>query len=103
MTNRLDVVPVRIEHERAVVLRVIDLAQAGAAVVGRARGEGGCVERVDELTRGAANATWVFVPRSRPRAPIQKNGLPMLGSPKPQTLAIGSISGTNPSGSSAWT
>ena len=41
MADGLDVVAVGVEHERAVVVRVVDLAHAGRAVVGPARREGG--------------------------------------------------------------
>ena len=46
VAHGLDVVPVGIEHEGAVVARVVDLAHAGAAVVARPGRESGLVERV---------------------------------------------------------
>jgi hypothetical protein len=45
VVDDLDVVPVRVEDERAVVTRVIDGALAGAAVILVARGERRSVER----------------------------------------------------------
>src|SRR5262245_13529518 len=49
MEDSLDVVAVRVEHERPVVVRVVDLAQARGAVVAAARGERGRVECVHRL------------------------------------------------------
>jgi hypothetical protein len=45
VVDDLDVVAVRVEHEGAVVARVVDGALAGGAVVLVARGERGGVER----------------------------------------------------------
>src|SRR5689334_22603522 len=54
MADRLDVVAVRIEHERAVVIRVIVRPQSGRPVVAPARRYRRLVERVDLLPiRGA--------------------------------------------------
>src|SRR5215207_545895 len=54
VVDDLDVVPVGVEHERAVVARVIDGALAGRAVVLVACGERGGVERAHRgvLARG---------------------------------------------------
>ena len=52
VVDHLDVVAVRVEHERAVVARVVDRPFAGRAVVAIAGLEGGAVERVDR--RGLA-------------------------------------------------
>src|SRR5215210_1068138 len=49
MEDGLDVVAVRIQHEGPVVARVVELADAGRAVVGAAGGERRRVERVDRL------------------------------------------------------
>src|SRR5919107_1008685 len=49
VTDGLDVVAVGVEHERAVVVRVVDLTHARLAVVGAARRQGGRVEGVDGL------------------------------------------------------
>jgi hypothetical protein len=46
VADGLDVVAVRVEHVGAVVVRVVDLAHAGAAVVRPARRQRGGVERV---------------------------------------------------------
>ena len=47
MKYSLEVVSVRVEHERAVVVRMVLRPQAGRAVVGAAGVERGAVERVD--------------------------------------------------------
>src|SRR3954471_3089081 len=47
MTHRLDVVPVRIEHKGAVVIRVIVRADGGSAVVPSACCDGGLIEGID--------------------------------------------------------
>src|SRR5919108_6420759 len=54
VVDDLDVVPVRVEHERAVVARVVNRALAGRALVLVARGERGSVERAHRgvLARG---------------------------------------------------
>ena len=44
---------VRIEHERAVVIRVVDRSQTGLAVVLRAVGERGAMEVIDGLAVGS--------------------------------------------------
>ena len=49
VADRLDVVPVRIEHEGAVVARVVDLAHAGPAVVAAAGRQRRLVEGADHL------------------------------------------------------
>ena len=46
MTNRLDIVAIRIEHERAVVVGVIVRANARRAIVLAAAGQRGHIERV---------------------------------------------------------
>ena len=52
MADGLDVVAVGVEHVGAVVGRVVDLADAGGAVVGAAGLEGGGVEGVDRRAIG---------------------------------------------------
>ena len=47
MTHRLDVVPVGVEHEGAVVVRVVVRAQTRRTVVLAARRKRGLVERID--------------------------------------------------------
>src|SRR5690606_21943268 len=47
MTDRLDVVPVRIEDERAVVVRVVLGTRAGSPVVLGPRGDRSGMERID--------------------------------------------------------
>src|SRR5688500_9033975 len=54
----LDVVPVRVYHERAVVARVVDRALARLAVVLVARRERGGVERAHRASSRAGNARW---------------------------------------------
>src|SRR5436309_13107471 len=49
VADGLDVVAVRVEDVGPVVVRVVHRAHARGAVVGRAGGEGGGVERVDVL------------------------------------------------------
>src|SRR4030095_3679728 len=51
VTHRLDVVPVRIEHESAVVVRVIVLPESGRAVIATAGRERGLVEGIDLCAR----------------------------------------------------
>src|SRR5205814_6927920 len=54
VTDGLDVMTVRIEHERAVIVRVIVRSQSGRAVVASARRHRRLVERVDPFpVRGA--------------------------------------------------
>src|SRR5689334_20852556 len=50
VANRFDVVAVGIEHERAVVVRVIDLAHARRSIVLAARFQSGCIESTHQLT-----------------------------------------------------
>ena len=47
MVHGLDVVSVGVEHEGAVVMRVIDLPDAGSTVVAAAGTERGCMKSVD--------------------------------------------------------
>ncbi len=47
MTDGFDVVPVRIQNERAVIVRMVERPRARGAVVFRARGNSGGVKRVD--------------------------------------------------------
>jgi hypothetical protein len=58
IVDDLDVVPVGVQDERAVVARVVDRALAGTAVVLIARGERGSVERRTVASSRAGNARW---------------------------------------------
>src|SRR6266542_4166442 len=71
VVDDLDVVPVRVEHERAVVARVVDRALARLAVVLVARRERGGVERAHRgvLARGERE---VDVLRERPLVPDER-------------------------------
>ena len=84
VTHRLDVVSVRIEHERAVVVRVVVRPRTRRTVVLAAGRHRGLVERVDRraVLRGDRD---VHRPLSPPSPPIQKSGLP--SAPKPQAFA----------------
>src|SRR3954449_11028620 len=74
----LDVVPVRVEHERAVVARVIDRALARRAVVLVARRERGGVERAHGgvLARGERE---VHVLRQRPPVADEREAVVVAG------------------------
>src|SRR3954449_6599535 len=74
----LDVVPVRVEHERAVVARVVDRALAGRAGVGVPRRERGGVERAHGgvLARGEGE---VDVLRGRPLVPDEREAVVRAG------------------------
>jgi hypothetical protein len=89
VAHRLDIVPVRIEHEGAVVVGVIVRPQAGRAVVLGAGRKRRLVERVDARAV-IAMCMALFSP---PSPPIQKSGLPPA--PKPQALASCSCCGTS--------
>jgi hypothetical protein len=54
MANGFDVVAVRIQNERAVIVRMIVRANAWSAIVATACGDGRLVERVDEGSAGNA-------------------------------------------------
>src|SRR5918994_5458051 len=71
VVDDLDVVPVRVEHERAVVARVVDRALARRAVVLVARRERGGVERAHRgvLARGKRE---LDVLRERPLVPDER-------------------------------
>ena len=99
MTAGLDVVSVEVEHESAVVRRVVDLADAGAAVVGGAGGER-CLVEGGKGEALAAELGGIGVTGSRDSV-IQKNGLPSLP-PNPPVPGMGSISIERPRGSSAF-
>src|SRR5437899_5921573 len=78
VVDDLDVVPVRVEHERAVVARVVDRALAGRAVVLVARRERGGVERAH---RGvlAGGEREVDVLRERPLVPDEREAVVRAG------------------------
>jgi hypothetical protein len=80
VADGLDVVAVRIEHEGAVIVRVIMRPQAGSAMVRAAGGERGFVEFVDRgaVGRREGDMQAAIEPAS---PPIQKSGLPLR--PKP--------------------
>ena len=101
MAHRLDVVPVRVEHERAVVVRVVVRADARRAVVLAARRHCGLVERVDDGAVLRADRD-VHRPVGSPSPPIQKSGLPPTPKPRPRSARLlHSITSSYPSGASA--
>ena len=69
MADRLDVVPVGIQHERAVVVGVVLRAQAGLAVAASAVREGGRVELPDGRARRRAERDVESGRRSHLRLP----------------------------------
>ena len=98
VADRLDVVAVRVEDERAVVVRVVDLANAGPAVVAAAGRERGCMEGVHRLAilgreRHVHAAVRAAVP---PPDPEEREVVA-----EPATSGTGSISTLIPSGARA--
>ena len=47
MADRFDVVPIRVQHEGAIVIRVVMQARTRRAIVAPAGGQGSMIERVD--------------------------------------------------------
>src|SRR4051795_2642047 len=78
VVDDLDVVPVRVEHERAVVARVVDRALARRAVVLVARRERGGVERAHRgvLARGEREVDGL---RERPLVPDEREAVVRAG------------------------
>src|SRR3954447_8271218 len=78
VVDDLDVVPVRVEHERAVVARVIDRALARRAVVLVARRQRGGVERAHRgvLARGERDVDML---RERPLVPDEREAVVCAG------------------------
>ncbi len=68
VADGLDVVPVRVEHERAVVRRVVDLAYARASVVAGSCGQRCGVERVEPSPGRRPRRRCAPGRRRRPRA-----------------------------------
>ena len=107
VADGLDIVAVGVEHEGAVVIRVIMRAKARRSVVLAARGNRGRIEGID-LRRGyaAAKATWTWSSPKVGASPIQKKGLPAepkpTAAPLPVSSAETSITMAMPSGASAF-
>src|SRR5687768_8175971 len=74
MADRLDIVAVRIEHEGAIIARVVRNAQAGPAVVGAARRQGCFIERVNRRSvlrdEGDVQARRGFGPAREPEGMV---------------------------------
>ena len=83
VADGLDVVAVRVEHERAVVVRVVDLPDAGLAVVAPPAASAASWKASTVSRSSAANATCTPLSGPRSRCAIQKNG---KSSPNPPPL-----------------
>src|SRR5215207_7030151 len=98
VADRLDVVAVRIEHERPVVVRVVELAHARLADVSPTRRQGGRVEGVDGFAV-LGRERHVHAAARPPIAPGDPEE--RKSSPRPPTSGAGSIKTLIPSGARA--
>ena len=76
MTHRFDVVPIRVQHECCIIVRVVLRAQARRAVINATRTEGRRMERLDVTP----------VPRREGKMHQSRDGI-LVGNPKARPVA----------------
>jgi hypothetical protein len=84
MADRLEIMPVEIEDERAVIIRMIMRAQAGRPVVLGPGLEGRFIEGPHLRSRLATCVGGAVLPS----LPIQNSGLPPLPKPQAETFPV---------------